>query len=162
MILNAPSSLAAALLDDLAALGIEVRVLDGSIRYRPQSAMAPALLAQLQACKGEMLALLDGDLALAELRLYVADLKRNPDWRLAWERRFASARFANFASLQRVLDDAIGLAMQHHRQRDWSAFTSAVRYLHRLASGDIWDEAGPAPPPGAFDLADSLAVDSDA
>jgi len=49
---------AAALISELRALGIELIPAGDRIRYRPASAVPPELVAQLRACKAEVLALL--------------------------------------------------------------------------------------------------------
>jgi len=132
---------AAQVLTDLHKLGIDVQAHGDALRFRPRSAMTPALLERLQAHKAELLRLLDTETAVAELRRSVERYWSDSVWRSAWESRFKSA-IANFASLRRVLDDALEQAETHRRNRDWRAFVSSCRYIHRLARGELWDEAG--------------------
>ena len=139
MIVISPS--AAKLLADLAEHGLDVQPLGDAIRFRPRQAMTPALLERLQTNKGELLRLLDTEAAVTELRESVERLWKDLAWRSAWERRFQTAEYADFASLRRVLDLILEQAEGHQRRRDWCAFASACRYLHRLASGEVWDEA---------------------
>jgi hypothetical protein len=136
-----PSPSAAELLADLAVHGIDVQALGDAIRYRPKSAMTPALLARLRTHKAELTRVLDTVATMTAGRQSVEGICKDMAWRSAWERRFRTARHANFASLRRVLDDVLERAEARHRRRDWSAFASNCRYLHRLASGELWDEA---------------------
>lgn len=139
--MTALSPSAAAILADLTALGIDVKAHGDALHYRPRPAMTPDLLQRLQAHKAEVLRLLDTGAVVAELRQSVERLRQDPAWRSAWDLRFRAAQYADFASLQRVLDAEIDRAVEHHRRRDWKAFSSACRYLHRLAMGELWDEA---------------------
>jgi hypothetical protein len=136
-----PSTSAAELLVDLVENGMEVEAFGDAVRYRPKAAMTPGLLQRLKENKVELLRLLDTAAAMAAIRHSVERLWKDPAWQSAWERRFKAANDANFASLRRMLDLAIEQAEEHHRQRDWSAFVWTCRYLHRLASGEYWDEA---------------------
>jgi hypothetical protein len=130
------------ILNDLTKHGIEVQALGDTIRYRPRSVMTPALLERLQANKADLLRLLDTEMAVAELRQSVDRYWMDPAWQLAWEQRFKSAQYANFASLRRVLAMVVEQAEAHHRMRDYVEFVSTCRFAHRLASGELWDEAG--------------------
>jgi hypothetical protein len=134
-----PSPSAVELLADLAEFGMDVQALGGAIRFRPRHAMTPALMTRLQAVKAELLHLLNTEDAIREQRQSIERLWKDLAWRTAWEQRFKAASYANFDSLRRVLDLILEQAEGHHRRRDWSAFASACRFLHRLAAGDIWD-----------------------
>jgi TubC N-terminal docking domain len=144
-----PSPAAVRLLADLAAAGIDVESLGGAIRFRPRHAMTPDFLQRLQENKAELVRILDADAAGAALRQSIERLWKDPAWRSAWERRFHAGRYADFASLRRVLDLILEQAAEHHRRHDWSEFASACRYLHRLAAGEIWDGAERLPDPRA-------------
>lgn len=137
MIVASPS--AANLLADLAAHDIDVQLQGGVIRFRPRSAMTPALLQQLQAHKAELMMFLNTEVAATELRQGIASLWKDPAWQSAWERRFRAGKYADFASLKRVLNSIIDRAEEHHRRREWKAFTTARDLLCSIASGEIWD-----------------------
>src|ERR1019366_3843341 len=138
-----PSPSAIHLLADLHALGIDVQVLGGAIRYRPTSAMPPVLMDRLRTHKAELLVMLNTDSAVADLRHFVSALWKDYAWRSAWEDRFREANYASLESLLSVLNIIIDLAEEHHRRHHWKAFISACQYLHRVASGEEWDKANP-------------------
>jgi hypothetical protein len=135
------SPLAVKLLADLAEHGIDLEVLGDAIRFRPRSAMTPALLQGMRTHKAELLRVLDATVLVGELRQSVERPWKDPAWQSAWERRFQAGRFAGFASLRSVLELVISQAEEYHRRHDWRAFLSTGRYLHRLASGEFWDQA---------------------
>jgi hypothetical protein len=135
------SSAATTLLSDLLALGMDLQPHGDAIRFRPKTVMTPALLERLQANKAELLRFLDTASAMTAVRQSVDKLLKESAWRSAWEKRFKSARYANLDALERILELIISQAEDHHRRRDWAAFSSTCTYLHRLASGEIWDES---------------------
>lgn len=128
-----------AITDEIKASAVEHKA--ALLAILPPFLAAP--LQQLQTHKTELLAMPDTDIALAELRRFVGALWKDHAWRSEWEYRFKAARYADFASLRRVLDIIIDLAEGHHRRHDWKAFDSARKYLHRLASGEEWDRVAP-------------------
>ena len=138
MIVMSPS--VAELLADLDRHGINLQAHGDAIRYRPQSAMTPALLQRLQVQKAELLNLLDTDAVVTKLRQSIASLWKDPSWQSAWKRRFQRAQYADFESLQRVLAGVIDGAAELHRRHKWDPFAVACRNLYRIASGEIWDQ----------------------